>query len=222
MISGFFQLIKRELLLAVRRRGDVLSLLVFFVIVVSLFPFGVGPELETLREIASGVVWVAALLATMLSLSRLFANDYADGALEQLVLLPMPLTLMVLAKIVAHWLLTGLPLALVAPLLGLQYGLTGVPLLVMSLAIAAGSPALSAIGAIGAALTLGLRGGGVLLSLLVLPLFVPILIFGAGAVDAAVHGAAFGAHLLLLSACSIAALVLAPLASAAALRIAIE
>jgi heme exporter protein B len=222
LAAGFLEIIKRELLLAVRRRGDVLSLLVFFVIVVSLFPFGVGPELETLREIASGVVWVAALLSTMLSLSRLFANDYADGALEQLLLLPLPPALIVLAKIAAHWLLTGLPLALVAPLLGLQYGLTGAPLLVMSIAIAIGSPALSAIGAIGAALTLGLRGGGVLLALLVLPLFVPVLIFGAGAVDSAVHGSPYGAHLLLLSACSIAALVLAPLASAAALRIAIE
>jgi len=222
LAAGFLEIIKREWLLAVRRKGDVLSLLVFFVIVVSLFPFGVGPELETLREIASGVVWVAALLATMLSLSRLFANDYADGALEQLLLMPQPPALIVLAKITAHWLLTGLPLALVAPLLGLQYGLSGAPLLVMSAAIAIGSPALSAIGAIGAALTLGLRGGGVLLSLLVLPLFVPILIFGAGTVDAAVHGSPYSAHLLLLAACSIAALVLAPLASAAALRIAIE
>jgi heme exporter protein B len=222
MLASFLDLIRRELLLAVRRRGDVLSLLVFFVIVVSLFPFGVGPELETLREIAAGVVWVAALLATMLSLSRLFANDYQDGALEQLLLLPQPAALMVLAKIAAHWLLTGLPLALVAPLLGLQYGLTGEALAVMTLAIALGSPALSAIGAIGAALTLGLRGGGVLLSLLVLPLFVPMLIFGAGAVDAAVHASPYSAHLLLLAACSLAALVLAPLASAAALRIAIE
>lgn len=222
MLASFLDLIRRELLLAVRRRGDVLSLLVFFVIVVSLFPFGVGPELETLREIAAGVVWVAALLATMLSLSRLFANDYQDGALEQLLLLPQPAALMVLAKIAAHWLLTGLPLALVAPLLGLQYGLTGEALAVMTLAIALGSPALSAIGAIGAALTLGLRGGGVLLSLLVLPLFVPVLIFGAGAVDAAVHASPYSAHLLLLAACSLAALVLAPLASAAALRIAIE
>jgi heme exporter protein B len=222
VLTSFVEIVRRELLLALRRRGDVLSLLVFFVIVVSLFPFGIGPELETLREIASGVVWVAALLATMLALNRLFAGDYTDGALEQLMLLPQPPALMVLAKITAHWLLTGLPLALVAPLLGLQYGLTGQPLLVMSLALALGSPALSAIGAIGAALTLGLRGGGVLLALLVLPLFVPVLIFGAGALDAAVHGAPYSAHLLLLTACSVAALTLAPLASAAALRIAIE
>jgi heme exporter protein B len=222
MLSTFTKIVAREWLLAIRRRGDVLSLLVFFVIVVSLFPLGVRPELETLREIAAGVVWVAALLATMLALNRLFANDYLDGSLEQLMLLPQPPAMMVLAKILAHWLLTGLPLALVAPLLGLQYGLSGEALWVMSIAIALGSPALSAIGAIGAALTLGLRGGGVLLALLVLPLFVPVLIFGAGAVDAAVHGSPYGAHLSLLAACSIAALALAPLASAAALRLAIE
>ncbi len=212
----------RDLLVAMRRRADVFTTLVFFVIVVSLFPLGVGPELKLLRTMAPGVVWVAALLASMLALNRLFAGDYADGALEQLVLTPQPLSLLVLAKIAAHWLTTGLPLVIVAPLLGLQFDLPAEALWILVASLLLGTPVLSLIGAIGAALTLGLRGGGALLSLLVLPLYVPVLIFGAGAVEASASGLGAGAHLSLLGAFLLVALVFSPWATAVALRIAVE
>jgi heme exporter protein B len=215
-------LVTRDLLIAARRQSDVLTTFFFFVIVVSLFPLGVGPQPEMLREIAPGVVWVAALLAAMLSLPRMFGADYADGALEQLVLTPQPLTLLVLSKVFAHWLTTGLPLVLVAPLLGLQFGLPGDALLVLLVALLVGTPALSLIGAVGAALTLGVRGGGALTSLLVLPLYVPVLIFGAGAVSATAAGTAAGGHLSLLGAMSLAALVFSPWATGLALRISLE
>ncbi len=171
MFSAFKTLVGRDLLLAMRRRSDLFTTLFFFVIVVSLFPLGIGPELKTLRLIAPGVFWVAALLASMLALERLFAIDYEDGALEQMLLAPQPLFILVLAKVMAHWLVTGLPLVLMAPLLGLQYDMASDALLVMVISLLLGTPALSLIGAIGAALTLGLRGGGVLVSLLVLPLY---------------------------------------------------
>jgi heme exporter protein B len=215
-------IVQRELLLALRRRADVLTTLFFFVIVVSLFPLGVGPEAKLLRTMAPGVVWVAALLASMLALNRLFAGDYADGALEQLILAPQPLGLMVIAKIAAHWLTTGLPLVIVAPLLGLQFDLPAEALLILLASLLLGTPVLSLIGAIGAALTLGLRGGGALLSLLVLPLYVPVLIFGAGAVEASAAGLGATAHLSLLGAFLLVALVFAPWATAVALRIAAE
>lgn len=222
MLQPVFAIIQRDLRLALRRRADVVSMLFFFVIVVSLFPLGVGPEPAQLRRMAPGVLWVAALLATMLSLPRLFADDHRDGTLEQLALAPTPLAFVVLGKIVAHWLVSGLPLALLAPLLGLQFDLPGEALRVLAVSLLLGTPALSGIGAIGAALTLGVRGGGVLLSLLVLPLYIPVLIFGAGAVDAAVSGVGAQAHLSLLAALTLGGVFFAPWPTAAALRIALE
>jgi heme exporter protein B len=215
-------IISRDLTLAMRRRSDVMTTLFFFVIVVSLFPLGIGPELDTLRQIAPGVFWVAALLASMLALEKLFAADFEDGTLEQMLLTPQPVFVLVLAKVFAHWLVTGVPLVLLSPLLGLQYDLAAETLGVLLLSLLLGTPALSLIGAIGAALTLGLRGGGVLVSLLVLPLYIPVLIFGAGAVEANVSGLGETGHLLMLGAILLLALVAAPLATSAALRISAE
>jgi heme exporter protein B len=220
--SVFASVVRRDLLLAFRRRSDVATTFFFFVIVGSLFPLGAGPEPATLRGIAPGVVWVAALLASMLALSRLFAGDYTDGTLEQLALSPQPFVLLVLAKILSHWLVTGLPLVLFAPVLGLQFDLPGEALGVMTAGLLLGTPALSMIGAVGAALTLGVRGAGGLLAILVLPLYVPVLIFGAGAVSAASEGLSVAAHLSLLGACFLIALALAPWATASAIRIALE
>jgi heme exporter protein B len=215
-------IINRDLTLAMRRRSDVMTTLFFFVIVVSLFPLGIGPELNTLRQIAPGVFWVAALLASMLALEKLFAADFEDGTLEQMLLTPQPVFILVLAKVFSHWLITGVPLVLLSPLLGLQYDLAAETLGVLLLSLLLGTPALSLIGAIGAALTLGLRGGGVLVSLLVLPLYIPVLIFGAGAVEANVSGLGETGHLLMLGAILLLALVAAPLATSAALRISAE
>ncbi len=222
MFRIIFSVIGRELQLAMRRQADIVSALFFFVIVVSLFPLGIGPETDLLRKLAPGVLWVAALLATMLSLPRLFADDHRDGTLEQLALSPYPLGLLVTGKVIAHWLVSGLPLALIAPVLGVQFDLSADALWVLVVTILIGTPALSGIGAIGAALTLGVRGGGVLLSLLVLPLYIPVLIFGAGAVEATVSGLGGDGHLSLLAAMTIAAIGFAPWASAAALKIALE
>lgn len=213
---------RRDVLQAWRRRADWLTTFFFFVIVVSLFPLGVGPEPGMLRTIAPGILWVAALLAAMLSLPRVFGTDFADGTLEQVVLSPHPLSLVVLAKIFAHWLLSGVPLALMAPVLGLQFGLGGEASMVLFWSLMLGTPCLSLIGAIGAALTLGVRGGGVLIALLVLPLYIPVLIFGAGAVEAVAAGTGAGGHLSLLGACLCIALALAPLGTSAALRVALE
>jgi heme exporter protein B len=212
----------RDLMLAWRRRSDMLSTVFFFVIVVSLFPLGIGPETQLLRQIAPGVVWVAALLASMLSLGRLFSNDYHDGTLEQLLLTPQPLFLVVLGKTLAHWLVAELPLVLIAPLVGLQFGLSTETLWILLASLLLGTPVLSLIGSIGAALTLGLRGGGVLISILVLPLYVPALIFGAGAVDATIMGMSPAANLYLLGAFAIVSLLFSPWATAAALRISLE
>ena len=214
--------IYRDLLLVTRRPADVLTALVFFVIVVSLFPLGVGPEPNLLRTIAPGVIWVAALLASMLSLTRMFAADYADGTLEQMLLSAAPLGAIVAAKIVAHWLVTGLLVVLIAPVLALQFDLHQPLLGTLTLSLLLGTPVLSMIGAIGAALTLGLRGGGALLSLLVLPLYVPVLIIGAGSVDMAAVGLGAEAHFLLLAALLVVAAAFAPWAAAAALRISAE
>jgi heme exporter protein B len=223
---GLFSIVRcmiaRDLLLAMRRKADVLTTLFFFVIVVSLFPLGVGPEMKILRTIAPGVVWVAALLASMLALGRLFSGDYMDGTLEQMLLAPQPLGILVVGKVVAHWLVSGLPLVLLAPLLGIQFDLPGDALVTLTLSLLLGTPVLSLIGAIGAALTLGLRGGGVLVSLLVLPLYVPVLIFGAGAVEATVSGLGAQAHLSLLGAFLVLACFFAPWAAAVALRISLE
>jgi heme exporter protein B len=222
-LSGAFSaLMQRDLLLAMRRRSDVLTTLFFFMIVVSLFPLGVGTQPEILHSIAPGVVWVAALLASMLALTRLYAWDHADGTLEQLVLSPQPLVLLIGAKVLSHWLVTGLPLVLIAPLLCLQFDLPAGAMGVMVLSLLLGTPCLSLIGSIAAALTLGVRGAGALLALLVLPLYVPVLIFGAGAVSASAEGMPVTAHLSLLAAFSLIALVLGPVASAAAVRIALE
>jgi heme exporter protein B len=212
----------RDLLLAWRRRADVLATLFFFVIVVSLFPLGIGPETQLLRMIAPGVVWVAALLASMLSLNRLFANDFQDGTLEQLLITPQPLYLVVIGKVLAHWLISEVPLVLVAPLLGMQFDLAPRDLWVLFISLLLGTPVLSLVGSIGAALTLGLRGGGVLVSILVLPLYIPALIFGAGAVEASVMGTGAQPHLYLLGAVAIVTLIFSPWAAAAALRISLE
>lgn len=223
MLRTFRVIVMRDLTLAMRRRTDLLTTLFFFIIVISLFPLGVGTEKAILRQIAPGIAWVAALLASMLALERLFASDFQDGTLEQMLLAPQPLSVLVLAKVVAHWLLTGLPLVLIAPLVGLQYGLSAGSLGIMMLALLIGTPTLSLVGAIGAALTLGLRGGGVLLSLLVLPLYIPVLIYGAGAVSASATSIAdTEPYLMLLAGFMIFALVLAPWAIAAALRISSE
>lgn len=215
-------IIKRDLLLAMRRQSDVLTTLFFFIIVVSLFPLSVGPEMSMLRTMAPGVVWVAALLASMLSLGRMFSNDYLDGTLEQMLLSPQSLSLLVLGKALAHWLVTGVPLVLMAPVLGIQYDLPAEALFVLTTALLLGTPVLSLIGAIGAALTLGLRGGGVLVSLLVLPLYIPVLIFGAGAVEANMAGVGFDAHLSLIGAFLLVSLVFAPWAAASSLRVSLE
>jgi heme exporter protein B len=215
---AFLLTLRRDLRLALRQGGDAAMVVAFFVLAIILFPFGVGPEPAVLGRIGSGIIWVTALLAALLSLDRLFLADYEDGSLEALALAPVPLTLTVLAKVAAHWLLTGLPLAVVAPLLALLLGVdpAGYGALVAGMAL--GTASLSLIGAIGAALTLGARRGGVLLSLLVLPLYIPVLILGAGAVEAAISGLGARPHLLLLAAIAAAALPLAPIAAAAAIR----
>lgn len=218
----FMWIIKRDLLLAIRRQSDVLTTLFFFIIVVSLFPLSVGPEMNMLRTMAPGVVWVAALLASMLSLGRMFSNDYLDGTLEQMLVSPQSLSFLVLGKTLAHWLVTGVPLVLMAPVLGIQYDLPVDALLVLTATLLLGTPVLSLIGAIGAALTLGLRGGSVLVSLLVLPLYIPILIFGAGAVEANMAGVGFDAHLSLIGAFLLISLIFAPWAAASSLRVSLE
>ena len=213
---------QRDFTLALRRKADVLTSLFFFLIVVTLFPLGIGPEMNTLREIAPGVIWVAALLAAMLSLGRMFSDDHQDGTLEQILILPQPLTVLVLSKTLSHWFLSGLPLVLLSPLLGLQLGLNGESIVLLMLTLLLGTPAMSLIGAVGAALTVGVRGGGVLVSLLVLPLYIPILIFGSGAVEAANSGLGVTPHLSLLGAFLVMSLLLAPVATAAALRISLK
>ncbi|MCF8209520.1 MAG: heme exporter protein CcmB [Rhodoferax sp.] len=213
---------RRDLLMVMRRKSEVLTALFFFVIVTSLFPLGIGPEPTLLRKIAPGVLWVSALLATMLGLQRMFAADHADGTLEQMAISPTPLYLLVVGKIGAHWLVSGLPLVLIAPVLGIQFDLSADALVVLVIALLLGTPLLSLIGSIGAALTLGVRGGGVLLSLLVLPLYIPALIFGAGAVEAHISGMGAQGHLSLLAAMLSLAVFFAPWATTAALRIALE
>ncbi|HUN94492.1 MAG TPA: heme exporter protein CcmB [Burkholderiaceae bacterium] len=222
MIRTWLSIVRRDLLLASRRRSDIANTLVFFVVVVSLVPIGVGPQAALLRQVTPGTVWIAALLAAMLSLSRLFADDYADGTLEQMLLSPEPLVMVVLGKLAAHWLLTGLPLTLLAAPLGVAFDLEPAAIATLAASLLLGTPALSLIGAVGAALTLGLRGGGVLVSLLVLPLTVPVLIFGAGSVEALAGGLSPQPHLLLLGGLTLAATALAPWAIGAALRISME
>ncbi len=222
MLAAARCVVYRDLLLAMRRRSDVATALLFFVIVVSLFPLGIGAEPNLLRSIAPGVIWVAALLSSMLSLGRLFASDYADGTLEQILLGAAPLGVVAAAKVLAHWLVSGLPLVAIAPLIALQYDLPAPLFGVVALSLLLGTPVLSLIGAIGAALTLGLRGGGVLLSLLVLPLYVPVLILGAGSVEMAAAGLSPLGQLQLLGALLVVSAAFAPWAIAAALRISTE
>jgi heme exporter protein B len=221
-MSAFTTLVVRDLRLALRQGGDAAMVVAFFVLTVVLFPFGVGPEPELLQRIAAGIVWVTALLAALLSLERLFQADYEDGSLEALALLPLPLEAQVLAKCLAHWLVTGLPLIIVAPLLALLLHLdsAGYPALIAGMIL--GTPILSLVGAIGAALSLGARRGGVLLSLLVLPLYIPILILGVAAIEAEIAGFGARPHLLLLAALLVLAVGLVPFAAAAALRLALE
>ena len=222
MLDALGCVLQRDLLLALRRKSDLAVALLFFVIVTSLFPLGIGAEPNLLRSLAPGVIWVAALLSSMLSLDRLFAADHADGTLEQMLLGAAPLGALTAAKVLAHWLLAGLPLVAIAPLIALQYDLSPALYGTLALSLLLGTPVLSMIGAIGAALTLGLRGGGILLSLLVLPLYVPVLIMGAGSVDMASAGLSPDGQLLLLAAALVVAAAFAPWAIAAALRISAE
>lgn len=223
MFKSFWIILKRDLLLALRRRSEVFTVLFFFMVVISLFPLGVGTEDRILKQIAPGVVWIAALLASTLALDRLFASDYLDGTLEQFTLMPQSLPVMVLAKMVAHWLLTGLPLVLISPLVGLFYHLPIDSIMVMMLVLLIGTPILSMIGAIGAALTLGLRGGGVLISLLVLPFYIPVLVYGSGAISTSMlEGLSIQPYLLLMAAFGLLSVIFTPWATAAALKISLE
>ncbi|WP_372966005.1 heme exporter protein CcmB [Marinobacter sp.] len=212
----------RDLRVAFRQRQDLLNPLLFFTMVVTLFPLGVSPEVAFLKQSGAGILWVAALLSVLLSLDHLFRHDFDDGTLEQLMLQPQPLFLLVLAKTMAHWMLTGLPLVLLTPVLGLMLHLDGNSVATLCLTLLIGTPVLSLVGAIGAALTLGLRSAGVLLSLLIIPLYIPVLIFGTGTVAAAAEGASVTGYLALLGAFLVLALTLAPFASAAALRISLS
>ncbi len=222
MTDLFLAVLLRDLRLASRRRIDSLLPLVFFIVALSLFPLGVGPEPQMLREIAPGIVWVCALLASMLSVNALFASDLADGSLEQMLLAPQPVIAVAAAKCTVHWLVSGLPLIVASPLVGLLFGLSGQALAALVVSLVLGTPILSLLGALGAALTLGLRSGGMLLILIVLPLATPALIFGAGAVGTVESGLSAAGHFSLLGALLIATAVGAPWATAAALRISTE
>jgi len=219
LLQGFSVLLRRDLLLAFRRRSELVQPLLFFVLMTILFPFGVGSDMKLLQEMAAGVIWVGALLAAMLSLDAIFRADYEDGSLEQLLLNAQPASIIVLAKVLAHWLISGLPLILVAPVLALMLGMPEQALGVLMLSLLLGTPVLSLIGAIGSALTVGLHRGGFILSLLVLPLYIPVLIFASQAVDLSMAGFDVSGQLSMLMAFFLLALVLAPAAIAAALKI---
>ncbi len=221
-MNRFLGIVRRDVQLALRQGSAGTMVVMFFVLTVTLFPLGVGPEINILQRISSGVLWVAALLASMLSLDRLFQADFEDGSLDLLTMGTMPLEMTVLAKCTAHWLTTGLPLIIVAPLLGVLLHLEPAGYVTLVVAMLLGTPALSLIGAIGAALTVGVRRGGVLLSLLVLPLYIPVLIFGVGAIDAAIGGLSERPHLLVLAAMMLGTVALCPWGAAAALRLNLE
>ena len=221
-MNRLFTVIQRDLRLALRQGSDSLMVVGFFVLTVTLFPFGLGPESNLLERTSAGILWVVALLASMLSLDRLFQGDYEDGSLELLALTPTALEILVIGKIAAHWLTTALPLMIAAPVLALLLHLREDAFPALMLTLLLGTPTLSLIGAMGAALVLGARRGGVLLSLLILPLYVPVLIFAVGAVDAAAQGLPVKGHLLILGGLLLAALPLAPLATVAAVRQAVE
>jgi heme exporter protein B len=222
MGGALIAVLERDLRLAMRQSSDTVTVLMFFVLTAILFPFGVGPEPAILARIASGVIWVTALLASMLSLERMFHADYEDGSLDLLLLSPVPASALVLVKCLAHWLTTGLPLIVIAPLLAILLNMEADGFAALIGAMALGTPTLTLVGAVGATLTLGARRGGVLLSLLVLPLYIPVLIFGVAAIDAAVIGLGARPHLMILAGLLLAALVLTPIAAGAALRQALE
>ncbi|MBY6198787.1 heme exporter protein CcmB [Vibrio hangzhouensis] len=222
MIASMMKIIRRELLIAFRRQADIFNPLWFFIIVITLFPLSIGPEPNLLARISAGIVWVAALLSALLSLERLFKDDFQDGSLEQMMLMPIPLQLVVMAKIIAHWILTGLPLIIISPLLAILLSLDTNTWIAVVLTLLVGTPTLSFIGAIGVALTVGLQKGGVLLSLLVLPLYIPILIFATSAIDAASLGVAYNGQLALLAAMLAGAMTLTPFAISAALRVSVN
>ena len=222
LLRAFTLLLKRDLTLAMRHRAEMINPLLFFVLVTSLFPLGIGADPKLLQAVGPGVIWVAALLAALLSLEGIFRSDFEDGTLEQFLLSSHPVSVLVLAKVLAHWLITGLPLLVISPLLGVLLGLPGEAILILLVTLTLGTPVLSLIGAVGVALTVGLRKGGMILSLLVLPLYVPLLIFAASAVDTAAAGLPVTAHLSLISALLVLSLSLSPLATAAALRISLS
>lgn len=222
MLNLFFSVIRRDLLLALKQKSDIVQTLFFFAVVVTLVPLGVGAETNLLRSMAPGVVWVAALLAALLSLPRLFAHDWADGTLEQMLISAEPLTVIVLAKVSAHWLVTGVPMTVFSLVFGVMFDLPAEETWVLTAALALGTPVLSLVGAIGAALTLGLRAGSVLTSLLVLPLYVPVLVFGAGAAVQVAMSVSPAAYLMVTGALTLFALAAAPFAVAAALRISMQ
>ncbi|PIW61241.1 heme exporter protein CcmB [Shewanella sp. CG12_big_fil_rev_8_21_14_0_65_47_15] len=217
--QAFFTLLQRDLKIAIRHRGDIFNPLLFFVMVVTLFPLGIGPEPQMLARVAPGIIWVAALLASMLSLERLFKADFSDGSLEQMLLSPQPLAILVLAKVLAHWILTGVPLIIIAPLLAVLLNLDSNSYGALIATLALGTPVLSLLGAIGVALTVGLRKGGVLLSLLILPLYIPVLIFATSAIDAAGMNLPYDGQLAIIGAMLIGSLTLAPFAIGASLRV---
>jgi heme exporter protein B len=219
---AFLDLLRRDLMLAMRRRSELANPLLFFVMVIVLFPLGVGAEPKLLAQMSAGVVWVAALLAALLTLDSIFRSDFEDGTLEQILIGAHPVPMLVLAKVIAHWLVTGLPLLLVAPVLATFLGMNPDAIGALMLSLLLGTPVLSLIGSIGVALTVGLRRGGVILSLLVLPLYVPVLIFGAAAVDAAASGMPVTGQMYIMAAFLVLAVTLAPLAAAAALRISLS
>ena len=222
MFHAFSALLKRDLLLAFRHRGELANPLLFFLMIVTLYPLGVSPEVDLLRKIAPGVIWIAALLSALFSLENLFRSDFEDGALEQMLLSAQPLSLLVLGKVLAHWLVSGLPMLLMAPLLGLLLAMPPPAIAALTLTLGLGTPLLSLVGAIGVALTVGLRRGGVLLTLLVMPLYIPVLIFATNAVTAAAAGLPIAGQIYFLAALLVLALSLAPLAIAAALRISVS
>lgn len=222
MFASMTTIIRRELLIAFRRKADILNPLWFFIIVITLFPLSIGPEPNLLARIAAGIVWVAALLSALLSLERLFRDDFADGSLEQMMLMPSPLSTLVLAKVVAHWLLTGLPLIIISPLLAVLLSLDFNTWLAIVLTLLLGTPTLSFLGAVGVALTVGLQKGGVLLSLLILPLYIPVLIFATSAIDAASLGMAYNGQLAILGALLMGSATLTPFAISSALRVSVQ
>ncbi|GLR74965.1 heme exporter protein CcmB [Aliivibrio sifiae] len=222
MLTSMTTIIRRELLIAFRRKADVLNPLWFFIIVITLFPLSIGPEPMLLARIAAGIVWVAALLSALLSLERLFRDDFSDGSLEQMMLMPTPLSVLVLAKVFAHWVLTGLPLIIISPLLAILLSLDFDSWLAIVLTLLLGTPTLSFLGAVGVALTVGLQKGGVLLSLLILPLYIPVLIFATSAIDAAGLGMAYNGQLAILGALFMGSATLTPFAISSALRVSVQ